>query len=175
VLSGTSRGHADGRIAVVTQTPCPASVSYRGSMSVDDAHTRPPGTSDDTVAALGKLSEALEVVEDARGDLYSFHRKCGTADLTLGEAVTMLRDAGHDELADSLQTDLVGRNILRGRWSFQVVEDYDDGYYALFKELESTARDELVGGRRHLFEAEMKEDLRTHGARHHEAAPDPGV
>ncbi len=38
-------------------------------MSVDDAHTRPTGTSDATVAALGKLSEALEVIEDARGQL----------------------------------------------------------------------------------------------------------
>ena len=56
-------------------------------MSVDDAHTRPAGTSDATVEALGKLSEALEVVEDARGQLYDFHRKCGMADLALGEAV----------------------------------------------------------------------------------------
>ena len=69
-------------------------------MSVDDAHTRPAGTSDATVAALGKLSEALEVVEDARGQLYDFHRKCGMADLALGEAVDMLREAGHGELAD---------------------------------------------------------------------------
>jgi len=141
-------------------------------MSVDDAHTRPPGTSDDTVAALGKLSEALEVVEDARGDLYSFHRKCGTADLTLGEAVTMLRDAGHHELADSLQTDLVGRNILRGRWSFQVVEDYDDGYYTAFKEHERAAREQLLAGRRHVFESEMKQDRRTHGRPGHEATPE---
>ncbi|WP_278255253.1 NAD(P)H-binding protein [Nocardioides convexus] len=28
----------------------------------------------------------------------------------------------------------VGRNVLQGRWTFQVVEEYDDGYYAAFKE-----------------------------------------
>jgi phosphatidylethanolamine-binding protein (PEBP) family uncharacterized protein len=33
-------------------------------------HRRPPGTGDDTVAALGKLSESLETVERARGLLY---------------------------------------------------------------------------------------------------------
>jgi hypothetical protein len=66
----------------------------------------------------------------------------------------------------------VGRNILDGRWSFQVVEEYDDGYYAAFRELERLARDELVDGKRHLFEAEMKEDRRTHGAPHHAATPD---
>ena len=140
-------------------------------MSVDDAHTRPAGTSDATVAALGKLSEALEVVEDARGRLYGFHRLTGRADLALGEAVDMLREAGHTELADRIDTDLVGRNVLAGRWTFQVVEEFEDGYYAAFKEHERAAREELMGGRRHVFEAEMKQDRRTHGRPGHAATP----
>jgi len=134
-------------------------------------HTRPEGVSDATVEALGKLSEALEVVEHVRGHLYAFHRLTGTADLALGEAVAMLREAGHAELADRLDTELVGRNVLQGRWTFQVVEEYDDGYYATFKSLEELARNELVGGRRHLYEAEMKEDRRTHGHPDHTARP----
>ena len=137
----------------------------------DDAHTRPEGISDQTVSALGKLSEALEAVEAARGFLYSFHRLSGTADLTLGDAVAELREAGHDELADLVETELVGRNVLDGRWTFQVVEDYDDHYWSVFRDLERRARDQLVGGRRHLYEAEMKEDRRTHGRQHHEARP----
>ena len=80
----------------------------------------------------GKLSEALEVVEHARGHLYGFHRLTGTADLALGEAVDMFREAGHDELADRLETELVGRNVIEGRWTFQIVEEYDDNYYATF-------------------------------------------
>jgi hypothetical protein len=137
-------------------------------------HQRPEGVSDDTVEALGKISEALEAVEVARGFLYSFHRMSGTADLTLGEGVDRLRKAGHTELADRIDRELVGRNVVQGRWTFQVVEEYDDGYYATFKELERVARDELVGGRRHLYEAEMKEDRRTHGDAGHEAVPDDG-
>lgn len=135
-------------------------------------HRRPDDVSDATVSALGKLSEALEVVEEARGHLYAFHRRCGTADLTLGEAVDELREAGHADLADQIERELVGRNVLHGRWSFQIVEDYDDDYWSRFRALEQQARDALVGGRRHLFEAEMKEDRRTHGASHHEAVPD---
>lgn len=135
-------------------------------------HQRPDGASDATVEALGKLSEALETVEHARGLLYGFHRLTGAADLALGEAVDLLRRAGHEELADRIGTELVGRNVIHGRWTFQVVEDYDDGYYATFKQLEKLARDQLVQGRRHLFEAEMKEERRTHGAAHHEAVPD---
>jgi hypothetical protein len=129
-------------------------------------------TDDATITALGKLSEALEVVEETRGLLYAFHRRCGTADLTLGEAVDLLREAGHTELAGRIDRELVGRNILHGRWSFQVVEEYDDGYYALFKELEETARTELADGRRHLYEARMKEDRRTPGLPGHEATPE---
>ena len=133
-----------------------------------------PDLDDATVDALGKLSEALEVVEHVRGHLYAFHRLTGTADLALGDAVDLLREAGHTELAERIDTELVGRNVLRGRWTFQVVEEYDDGYYATFKSLEELARNELVGGRRHLFEAEMKEDRRTHGDPDHTARPGEG-
>lgn len=134
-------------------------------------HRRPEGVDDDTVEALGTLSEALETIEHARGLLYGFHRLSGRADLLLGDAVEQLAEAGHEELAERIRVELVGRNVLEGRWTFQLVEEYDDGYYALFKELERAARDDLVGGRRHLLEAEMKEDRRTHGARGHEARP----
>ncbi len=140
-------------------------------MTIDEEHTRPEGVDDLTVEALGKISEALEAVEVARGHLYAFHRLSGTADLTLGEGVDQLREAGHTELADRIERELVGRNILQGRWTFQVVEEYDDGYYATFKELDRLARDELVEGKRHLYEAEMKEDRRTNGRAGHEATP----
>jgi hypothetical protein len=140
--------------------------------SPDDPHTVPPGVTAETVDALGKLSEAFEIVENARGLLYGFHRLTGSGDLALGDAVDMLRAAGHQELADRIDTEMVGRNVIAGRWTFQIVEDYDAGYYALFRELERVAREELVGGRRHLYEARMKEERRTHGRPGHEALPD---
>lgn len=134
-------------------------------------HRIPDGVAPATVEALGKLSEALELVEDARGSLYNFHRKTGGADLALGEAVEMLRSAGHETLAARLEEELVGRNVIEGRWTFQIIEDYDDGYYSEFRRLEADARNELAAGRRHLHEARMKEERRTHGKRHHEARP----
>lgn len=138
------------------------------------AHRRPGGVDDNTVAAVGKLSEAMEKVEEARGHLYAFHRLCGSADLTLGDAVDDLRSAGHAEAADLLERELIGRNIIEGRWSYQVVEEYDDTYWSRFRELEARVRGELMAGRRHVFEAEMKEDRRSPGLRHHEAVPDDG-
>jgi hypothetical protein len=132
---------------------------------------RPPGLDDRTVDALGKLSQALETVERARGCLYAFHQLTGSADLTAGEAAEGLRAAGHQALADMLDREIVGRNVLPGRWSFQVVEEYDDMYYQSFREAERLARDQLAAGRRHLYEAEMKERRRTRAHPQHTAAP----
>ena len=131
----------------------------------------PDGVSDATVEALGKLSEALETCEQARGHLYGFHQLTGSADIQLGEAVNALREAGHSDIADRIDRELVGRNVLQGRWTFQIVEDYDDNYWSLFRGLERAARDELACGVRHLYEARMKESERNAGRPGHEAQP----
>nr|WP_314142012.1 hypothetical protein [uncultured Rhodococcus sp.] len=134
-------------------------------------HQRPSGVDDATVAAVGKLSEALECVERARGHLYSFHQLMGHSDLLLGEAVDALAEAGHTATSERIDTDMIGRNIAPGRWTFQLVEEFDDGYWGPLREHERAVRNELMDGRRHVFEAEMKERRRTHGRSGHEARP----
>ncbi len=136
-----------------------------------DFGRRPDGVSDETVDAVGTVSEAMEYVDRARGHLYSFHQLMGRADLLLGEACDKLRAAGHDEVADRLASELVGRNVLYGRWTFQIVEDFDDNYWSVFREHQQRITDELQGGVRHIFEAEMKENRRTKGRPGHEARP----
>jgi hypothetical protein len=135
----------------------------------DSAHQRPEGLDDVTVEALGKLSEALEVVERVRGHLYSVHQLTGQADFTLDQAVSLFMRAGQFKVAERIQQELIGRNVVPGHWTFQLVEEFDDGYYAEFKAVEKDARDELAAGRRHLYEAELKERRRTHGRAGHEA------
>ncbi|MGW5580551.1 hypothetical protein [Micromonospora chokoriensis] len=139
--------------------------------SFGDPHQRPDGVDDQAVEALGELSKALETIHRVRGHLYSAHQLVGGADLTLDRVVKLLREAGHDEMADRVEHELLGRNVLPGRWTFQIVEEFDDGYYAAFQEIERDARGKLAGGRRHIFEAEMKERRRTHGMPGHEATP----
>jgi hypothetical protein len=132
---------------------------------------RPEGMDDATVEAVGAVSEALEYVERARGHLYSFHQLMGHADLQLGEACDKLREAGHEAVADQLESDIVGRNVLYGRWTFQIVEEFDDNYWSVFRDHERRVRDELQQGVRHVFEAEMKERRRTKGKAGHESRP----
>ncbi|WCO67388.1 hypothetical protein PO878_01480 [Iamia majanohamensis] len=143
----------------------------RDQMPADDPHIRPEGADDATVEAVGKLTEALEWVERARGDLYDFHQKMGHADLTIGKAADALEEAGHAEVAERIRTELVGRNTIVGRWTFQIVEEFDDGYWSDVRAGEKRVRDELLDGRRHVFESEMKEDRRTHGRKDHESRP----
>jgi hypothetical protein len=127
------------------------------------ARTRPDGATDELVDAVGLVSEALETVEDARGHLYAFHRLSGHADLKLQEAVRALREAGEAELAAQVDEVLVGRDIIPGLWTFQLVEAYDDSYWSVFTAVERAVRTELVGDQRHLYEAEMKDREQREG------------
>ena len=145
----------------------------------DERHRRPDGASDATVEAAGKVSEVLEWVERARGRLYDFHQMMGHADLQLGEAADALDEAGHAELATFLREEMVGRNVIDGRWTFQLVEEFDDLYWTPLRDAERRVRDALMDGKRHVFESEMKDDRRSAGRPHHERRPagahDPSV
>lgn len=131
----------------------------------DRRHQRPQGVDDATVEAVGKASESFEWVVRARGRLYDFHQMMGRADILLGEAVSMLEDAGHAELADELRRDYLGRNAVEDRWTFELVEDFDGTFYERAAAWDHRLRDELTGGVRHLHESEMKVARRRDGPR----------
>ncbi|MEX5720464.1 hypothetical protein [Geodermatophilus maliterrae] len=137
-------------------------------MTVDRSR---PDLDDTTVEGLGRLSEALETIEQARGQLYGFHQHSGKADLLLQDAVELFREAGHTQLADDLERDLVGRNVIADRWTFQIVEDYDASYWSVFRAFDERARNELSDGDRHVYEARMKQRERSVGHPAHEPGP----
>jgi len=70
--------------------------------------------SDDVVAAVGKLGEALEWVERARGRLYDLHQLIGRADFLFEEAADALEAAGQTEWAERLRRDVVGWSAAHG-------------------------------------------------------------
>ncbi len=138
----------------------------------DREHLRPDGASDAAVEAAGTMSEALETLERARGHLYTFHQLIGETDFALDEVLELLRECGAAELEERIRTDLLGRNVVPGHWTFQLVEAFDDTYWEVFRAHERAVREALTGGRRHVYESELKERRRTHGRPGHEARAD---
>lgn len=128
-------------------------------------------SSDEVIEGVGRASEAFEYVERARGHLYSLHQLIGRADILFEEAARLLRDAGEAESADHLDRDIVGRNVLDGRWTFQIVEEFDHTYYDEVQRTMRSLEDRYQGGLRHVYEAQMKERRRTPGLASHEHRP----
>lgn len=141
---------------------------------MDPEHQVPDGLDEKTLRAVGALSKALETTERARGHLYGFHQLTGTADFELGDAVRLLREAAQEERAAWVEGDIVGRNVIPGHWTFQIIEAYDATYYQPFVEVERDIVDELAAGRAHLLEARLKTIRGTRGHPDHTAtAPSP--
>ena len=138
---------------------------------LDSPHRRPDSASDDLVAAVGRVSEAWETIERARGRLFDFHQLTGHAHLLLIKAVEQLRAAGAPEAADLVERELVGLNVLEGRWTFQIVEEYDTVYYDTMRDAVAAITQEHMEGRRHVFEAELKQRVRVDGQPGQEANP----
>ncbi len=143
----------------------------RDARPYDESHVRPAGASDALVDAVGQMSEAFEWVERARERLYDFHQMMGHADELFDHAADALKAAGETDTARFVRTEIVGRNVINGRWTFQLVEEFDDCYYGPIRDVDRLVRDRFVDGKRHVREAEMKEQRRTHGHPAHASDP----
>jgi hypothetical protein len=53
------------------------------------------------------------------------------------------------------------RDVLEGRWTFEIVERFDDDYYSTARSDVTRLVDRLVGGRRHAHEAVMRSQRRV--------------
>lgn len=115
----------------------------------------------ETVDAVGKATEALEYVERARGHLYAFHQLIGRADFLFEESACRLARVGHVEQAASLWRNVVGRDVLERRWTFQIVEGFDDDYYQAARSEVLALERQLVAGRRHAHEEALRDRRRV--------------
>jgi uncharacterized protein YjlB len=131
------------------------------STTPDADHRRPEGTSDAVVAAAGGVSEAFEWVERARGHLYEFHHYIGHANQLFVDAADALERAGEREAAAIVRSGVIGKDVLEGRWTFQVVEEFDAGYFHGAAAAEAAVRNQLMAGRRHVLEAEAKAEAQS--------------
>ncbi len=115
--------------------------------------TPPPDITDAECDALHRVELAVEWLQRAHGDLVEFHHKVGHAMDHLAEAETELRECGQDDLADALRDDYLPRGVVdEDRWSYDVLESYQEGFLAPMVDYEGTARDRIADGHRHVAE-----------------------
>lgn len=133
----------------------------------DDTASGEPG--DDAVPATGlgdAECEALHSVElgvewlhRAHGDLVEFHHKTGHAMDHLAEAESQLRACGHTDLADALRDECLPRGVIdEDRWSYDVLESYQEGFLADLTAFEERAREAVADGRRHVAERRQERE-----------------
>lgn len=106
---------------------------------------------------MATAAEAIEYIERARGHLYTLHHLLVRADILFADVATSLRDQGHADEAEILETRVIGRDVIDDRWSFEVVEAFEDGFYGPISGAVRDIERRTVGGRRHALDAALKQ------------------
>lgn len=127
-------------------------------MATDDSPTDPeagpvPGLSDTECRALHEVELGLEWFQRAQGHLLEFHHATGHGMDHLHEAESLLREVGHDDLADAVRDELLPRGVVDDdRWSYDVLEGFQATLLSDAHDLERRVRRELADGERHVRE-----------------------
>ena len=109
--------------------------------------------------ALHRVELGVEWLHRAHGDLVEFHHKTGHAMDHLADAEARLRACGHTDLADALRDEYLPRGVIdEGRWSYDVLESYQDGFLSALTDFEERARGEIADGQRHVTERRQERE-----------------
>lgn len=128
-------------------------------MAIDDEASDLPGDelTERERDALHRMELGLESLQRAHGLLVGFHHATGHGMDHLAEAESLFRAAGHEHLADVLRDDLLPRGVIDGdRWSYDVLEGFQEEFLDSVETFEEQCRDEVAGGDRHLNERRME-------------------
>jgi hypothetical protein len=113
------------------------------------------------IRAAHHLALALEYVARARGHLLTMHHLIGHADNMLDQVVDELDEAGRSDLVELVRREVFGRDVVAGKWTYQLVEDFDAGYWEAWQGTEAAVRQELTGGKRFVHEATLQDRRRN--------------
>ncbi|PCR91269.1 hypothetical protein [Natrinema ejinorense] len=118
-----------------------------------------PALSDAEFDALHEVELGLEWVQRAQGSLLEFHHATGHGMDHLYRAEELLRATGHDELADAVRTELLPHGVVdEDRWSYDVLENFQESLLAETRSLERRVRRELADGQRHVRERRQERE-----------------
>jgi hypothetical protein len=121
------------------------------------------------LTAIHRVELGLEWLHRAHGALVAFHHKTGHAMDHLATAEELFRESGHDELADRLRDELLPRGVVPrangpGKWTYEVLEAFEEGLYADARTFETAARRAVTDGHRHAAERRQQAEWRRRAA-----------
>lgn len=130
--------------------PAPSEEERRAEVPFD--------TDDPRIDALHRVELGLEWFHRAHGHLVAFHHNTGHAMDHFAAAEELLRDAGAADLADEIRDEFLPCGVLGDRWSYDVLEEFQEGLLADADAFERRARDELADGHRHVAERRQERE-----------------
>lgn len=117
------------------------------------------GLSETELEALHEVELGLEWAQRAQGCLLEFHHATGHGMDHLFRAEELLRAAGRDDLADAIRADLLPHGVVdEDRWSYDVLENFQESLLAETRSLERRVRRELADGERHVRERRQERE-----------------
>jgi hypothetical protein len=125
----------------------------------------PPETTAAERAALHELQLGGEHVQRAYGHLLAFHHQVGRAMDRYAAAEPLLREAGHDSLADEIRDRHLPAGVVGDRWSYELVEAFEAGFLEGTTGFERRVRDRLAEGVGHVTEREQQREWRERAKR----------
>jgi hypothetical protein len=125
-----------------------------------------PNLTETELHAIHSVELGLEWLHRAHGALVAFHHKTGHAMDHLAAAEEAFREAGHDDLADTLRDELLPRGVVPredgpGQWTYEVLEAFETELYADARAFEGEARASVTDGVRHAAERRQQERWRS--------------
>jgi len=115
------------------------------------------GLSEAELEALHEVEVGCEWLTRAHGHLLAFHHAVGHGMDHFAAAEALLREEGHPGLANLVRDDVLPRGVIDGdRWSYGVVESYEETMMAAITDVEGTVRERLVDGERHVAERRQR-------------------
>jgi len=120
------------------------------------------GLTETEVEALHEVELGVEWLHRAHGTLLAFHHNTGHAMEHLAAAEALLRESGHDDIADDVRDRYLPRGVVDGdRWSYDLVESFQHGFMDDATAFAERTRREVADGQSHVAERRQEREWKA--------------
>lgn len=114
------------------------------------------GLSDTEMEALHRLQLGVEHVYRGYGALLSCHHSIGHGMDHFEAARELLREAGHEESAETLRDEILPAGFVGDMWTYELVDAARTGFVADVAAFEEAVRADLADGEDHVSERALQ-------------------